>query len=490
MKFLRKLPSILTYAILFVQFCFLMPTHAALPTGRNGNIIPDLQTQNLLRSIQLVDKSVSTYFSGDEMTMARFYNPDTKEHSTERGSVWMYTASIEAVNAVLTSLKLQKENGNTILYDQHYNRYVDLLKKLFNNADYYLGTFTLTSFTQEKEWTVYAVDRVREKGKANVSRILNVYDDQMWLVRELLDAYHLTNDQVFLEKAEYLTAYVLDGWDSTLDEKGKEHGGIPWGPGYVTKHACSNGPMVSPLVWLQEIYKNKSDQIEHRYIDTKDIKSRRSKMVSKGDYYLSFAQKVYDWQKRYLLNNQGVYTDMMGDCSPDCSIAYETVHGTRYRANTFLKTAVGPSFSYNSGTMISGAADLYRVTKSKKYREDAQLLCQASFQYFAKIGKQIPAYYTYESSGFNNWFNGILLRGFFNNYRHDKKAGSYMESFQKNLDYGYDHFLKDGFLPTDLLAGWDADKNKNNVEAMFMFTYAAQYAILSQYEVEKKNKTK
>jgi len=60
-----------------------------------------------------------------------------------------------------------------------------------------------------------------------------------------------------------------------------------------------------------------------------------------------------------------------------------------------------------------------------------------------------------------------------------------MESFQKNLDYGYDHFLKDGFLPTDLLTGWDTDQNKNNLEGMFMFTYAAQYAILSQYELDK-----
>lgn len=60
-----------------------------------------------------------------------------------------------------------------------------------------------------------------------------------------------------------------------------------------------------------------------------------------------------------------------------------------------------------------------------------------------------------------------------------------MDSFQKNLDYGYDHFLKGGFLPTDLLTGWDSDQNKNNLEGMFMFTYAAQYAILSQYELDK-----
>lgn len=487
MKFSRKLKSVFVAAVsaLLVQYGTLTNAVANPLHEENPIRSSDLENQNLLRAIQLVDKSVATYFKGDGMAMGRFYNPDTKELSQERGSVWMYTAAIEAVNAILTGLKSQKDNGNATLYNQHYSRKVVLLKSLFENAAYYMGTFKLISFTQEKEWTVYAVDRVNEKGKANVTGILNVYDDQMWLVRELLDAYHLTDDSSFLEQAEYLTDYVLDGWDTTLDEKGLEHGGIPWGPGYVTKHACSNGPMVSPLVWLHEIYKGKNDKIEHRYIDVKDKKTRRVSKVKKSDYYLKFAQKVYDWQKRYLLNNQGVYTDMMGDCSPDCSIAYETVKGIKYRANTFLKSAVGPSFSYNSGTMLSGAADLYRVTKLKNYLEDAKLLSHASFDYFAKIGKQVPGYYSYESSGFNNWFNGILLRGFFNSYPLNKDTGIYLESFQKNLDYGYSKFLRDGFLPTDLLKGWDNDKEKNNLEGMFMFTYASQYAILSQYELSK-----
>ncbi|HBI90623.1 MAG TPA: hypothetical protein DDY75_22650, partial [Sphingobacterium sp.] len=217
--------------------------------------------QNLLRAIQLIDRSMDVYFSGEDFKMHRFYNPFTKVRSEETASVWMYSASIEAVNAVLSGLKKQQKVDNGKLYKMYYSRYVDLLAKLHANAAYYLGTFTLTSFTQHKEWTVYAVDRVREKGKANVTGVLNVYDDQMWLVRELLEAYHLTGQDRYLQEAEYLTAYVLDGWDCTLDEKGKEHGGIPWGPGYVTKHACSNAPIISPLVTLYEIYKNKGDQI-------------------------------------------------------------------------------------------------------------------------------------------------------------------------------------------------------------------------------------
>src|SRR5690606_40663265 len=102
------------------------------------------------------------------------------------------------------------------------------------------------------EWTVYGVNRGNSKGGAQVEGIENVYDDQMWLIREFLEAYKVTGNELFLEKAEYLTAYVLDGWDCTIDENGNEVGGISWGPGYVTKHACSNGPMISPLVWRSE----------------------------------------------------------------------------------------------------------------------------------------------------------------------------------------------------------------------------------------------
>ncbi len=105
------------------------------------------------------------------------------------------------------------------------------MQKLYNNADYYLGTFTLTSYTQTAEWTVYGVHRGDVKGgQAKVEGIENVYDDQMWLIRELLKSYKLTNNTNFLEKAEYLTAYILDGWDCTRDENGKEIGGITWPP--------------------------------------------------------------------------------------------------------------------------------------------------------------------------------------------------------------------------------------------------------------------
>jgi predicted alpha-1,6-mannanase (GH76 family) len=449
------------------------------------NTPTELSAQNLIRSMEIVDKAVSCYFTGSGMEMARYYNPYTESRLSEVGSVWMYTSSIEAVNAVLHGLKAFKDHGKAELYDKNFTRYTELLYKLYDNAAFYKGTYTLTSYTQTKSWSVYAVPRGQGKGAADVigdRNRNNVYDDQQWLVRELIEAYKLTANNTYLTEAEYLTDYVLDGWDCTLDNTGKENGGITWGPGYVTKHSCSNGPMVSPLVWLHELYKGKNDEITYRYIATD--KSRKTATVKKSDYYLDFAIRVYAWQKKLLLRPDGVYDDMMGGYDSE-NVVYETINGEKYRVNSRLRDRVGPAISYNSGSMLSGAADLYRATGDNTYLDDAKKLSDASFSAFAKLGETLTGYYTYDISGFNNWFNGVLMRGYVDVYPSYKTAGTAIDSFQKNLDYGYGNFIYKSFLPSNLLVGWSRDNNNNKVEGMFTFAFAAEYAILARYELEK-----
>lgn len=436
-----------------------------------------ISADDFYRGANLYDKALKHFFVSEQFIMYRYYNPFEQVRGGEKASVWMYTSAIEATNSLLRALYKHKDSISIrkVAY------YEGLLEKLYDNAAYYLGTFTYTSFTQTKEWTVYAVNRAEEKGKANVTGILNVYDDQMWLVRELLESYDLTQNSKYLEQAEYLTAYVLDGWDATRDEEGNEHGGISWGPGYVTKHACSNGPMISALVWLHELYKKKNDKVVYRYIDSRDRKTRKVKKLLKRDYYLMFAKKIYHWQKRHLLNDQGVYWDMMGQCAPDCQIRYEEVGGQRYRGHTQLLKATGKPYSYNSGTMLSGAADLYRATKQKDYLDDAKALAKASFLYFAKADKQLKGYYSFPTDGFNNWFHTVLLKGYTALLPYDPSVLTYVQAFRANLNYAYSNYYKDGILPRDLLGGWDKDSRKNNVEGMFMFSYVTQYALFATY---------
>lgn len=472
--------------LIFTVMCFLVAFTACGNHSDPDESLPSDENpakRNLSRSIQIVDKAISSYFVGDDMAMSRYYNPYTGVRSAEKGSVWMYTSSIEAVNAILEALKIQKEKGDSELYDKHYNRYVDLLAKLYAGAAFYKGTYTLTSYTQTREWSVYGVDRGAAKGMAAVDGIHNVYDDQQWLIRELLQAYKITGNSQYLSEAEYLTCYVLDGWDCVLDASGKEYGGITWGPGYVTKHSCSNGPFVSPLVWLYGIYKAKDDVVVYRYID-KDGSRKRINM-KKSDYYLKFAQAVYDWQKNNLMRPDGVYYDMMGGCDPSCDVAYEMVDGVQYRKHVDLHDKVGTAYTYNCGTMLSGAIDLYNATGNNQYLTDATQLTDASFSFFAQKDQTIKGYYTYPLSGFSTWFNGVLMRGYVDAYPLVRSAATGISTFQQNLDYGYEKFLHEGFLPTNLLVGWNIDANSNNMEGMFMFTFGAEYATLAKYELQK-----
>ncbi len=480
--------SKMTNKFISILFLLLMLIACDDTSGNNGDNTggepeQSIDSQNIIRAMTLVDNAVKNYFTGDGMAMARYYNPYTNSRSEEKGSVWMYTSSIEAVNAILHALETQKEHGNSELYNLHFDRYKLLLGKLYENAAYYKGTYTLTSYTQTKEWTVYGVNRSGSKGSANVEGVENVYDDQQWMIREMLEAYAVTGEANYLEHAEYLTDYVLDGWDCVPDNNGKEYGGITWGPGYTTKHSCSNGPMVSPLVWLYKIYKDKNDEITYRYIDT-DY-SRKTIQMKKSEYYLKFAKAVYEWQKTYLKRSDGVYDDMMGGCDPNCDVQYETINGSKYRKHANLRDRVGPPYSYNTGTMLSGASDLYSVTQDAIYLDDIEKMTRASFSYFAKKDANVPGYYTYEVSGFNNWFNGVLMRSYIDAYPYFNGASVCIATFQSNLDYAYDKFLYKESLPSNLLVGWNIDKSKNNVESMFIFTFAAEYANLARYEIEK-----
>lgn len=444
--------------------------------------------QNLKRAIALTDSTVKAFFTGI-MQMSRYYNPYYGSRG-DNTSVWMYCSSIEAVNAIMHSLRSLKDLGKPELYDDHFARYTTLLAKLYDGTQFYKGTYPapgLVSFTQTRQWTVYAVDRAASRGGANVTGRANVYDDQMWFIRELIEAYKQTNEQTYLAEAEYLAEYVLDGWDCTLDGNGQEHGGIPWGPGYVSKHSCSNGPFVSPLVWLHELYKGKPDQVTFKRIDASG--TRYSVTMNKADYYLHYAKAVYAWQKQNLLMNNFVYYDSYNSPSSGGGYPeYETVGGVQYRKYTPLRDKVGSALSYNSGSMLSGAADLYRATGESGYLTDMQKQTDASFTYFAKLGTKKPGYYTYtvgNVDGFNNWFNGVMMRGWVDVYPYYNGAGTAIQSFQDNLDYAYDNYLYKGFLPHDLLVGWSTKESDNKIGGMFCFTFAAEYALLAKYELEK-----
>jgi hypothetical protein len=81
--------------------------------------------------------------------------------------------------------------------------------------------------------------------------------------------------------------------------------------------------------------------------------------------------------------------------------------------------------------------------------------------------------------GFNAWFDNVLMRAYADADAANVET-SYpalaLQSFETNLDYAYDHYLRSGMLPINLLNGWnDGNKTKGFHQASF----ASEYALLA-----------
>jgi len=440
----------------------------------------------------MVDATMQHAFTGSATTLRMYdlYNTETQQGSGT-ADVWPYTAALEAHCSVIEALDALKDEAPELYQDNH-DRFVSRLKQLYNCLDYYRGTYTLNSYAQVRSWSIYGVHRGATKGSAAVTGIENVYDDQMWLCRELVRAYRLTGDDVYLAKAEYLANYCIDGWDCCLDQNGQEYGGITWGPGYNSKHSCSNGPLIQPLVWLYEIYKTDDEQEDLRYFYILPDGTRTNEMRRHSDVYLDFAKKIYAWQKQKLYNTAaGVYHDMLGAVTGE--IQYVGEGRNKYRDHVDTGNPTGTAYTYNTGTMLAGSAELYRITGEQNYLDDLNTVCQKAFTYFAK-GSRIDGvvYRTWPSDpkpeeGFNTWFDDVLMRAYvdaapYNTTVYNSKpyAQNALESFQQNLDYAYEHYNRSDMLPINLLEGWDATTGTPGMTKGFhQLAFASELAMLA-----------
>lgn len=452
----------------------------------------ELAARNLQRAVEMNEAIFSTMYDQRYHKLYFFFNAETgKRANDDVVSVWEFTAALEAVNSVLEGLTDMKES-NPELYETYYSKNVKRLESLYSDMNYYKGTFSLASYTGRNSWSPYGVHRANSTGAANVAGIENVYDDQMWIIRELIRAYHNTKVAKYLNRAEELTRYVLDGWDCTLKPNGEEYGGITWGPGYTSKHACSNSPIISPLVWLYEIYAN--GELADNGQDYYELNAEGVRVAvhkTKADYYLDFAKKIYAWQRKTLINSsRGVYYDGIWASTGD--ITTHTVDGVEYRDHVNSNAnPQGTYHTYNTGTMISGAADLYRVTKDEYYLEELETTATKAYTFFSPRTRVGNIFYfpmiTKEdrsvdpSKNGNPWFNQVLFRGFVAGEPYYSNITTYLMSYQAVLDYGYDNHLLQGILPINLLTGWtDSEKVKSSVQ--YSLSRVSEYALLVKFQ--------
>lgn len=437
--------------------------------------------RDLDRCKALVDavwqRTIRANNTGSSLYLTDTYNIEGRGSGNGISDVWPYTAVIEAHCSLLEALEAAKDIAPD-LYSQNFPIYTERLDQLIDNLEWYRGTYNLASYAvPEKSVSPFGVHRGGSRGHAAVAGIENVYDDQMWIARELIRAYLLTGKEDYLDKAVYLTDYVLEGWDCWRDSKGEEVGGITWGPGYNSKHACSNAPIIQPLVWLADIFTPTDETIDFSYRDTDN--NVVTETMPRGEHYLDFAKKIYDWQRRTLLNSSGCYADLIG-----AQHGYINVEDG-YRQTVPFGGVDRTQYSYNTGTMIAGAAELYRVTGDESYVRDMKTTSQASLTQFAKFQRSSNTYLfnTDEkaASGFNSWFNDVLMRSYADAFPYvDTYPKQGLESFEYNLDYAFDNHLKMDFLPINFLSGWGTE---TVTKGFHQSAFASEYGVLAKWRL-------
>lgn len=154
----------------------------------------------------------------------------------------------------------------------------------------------------------------------NGNTLINYYyDDMEWMALACLRAYEATNDAAFKDVVDLLWADIKNGWSADLG------GGIWWRKDNGSKNTPSNMPAAILAARLYRKFNNPQD--------------------------LQWAQQIYDWQKATL---------------------YDATSGWVYdNIDKNGNKNVSWKFTYNQGTFLGAAFELFKITGSSGYLNDA-----------------------------------------------------------------------------------------------------------------------
>ena len=162
----------------------------------------------------------------------------------------------------------------------------------------------------------------------------NVFvDDMEWIALAHIRMFETTKDTKYLKKAiQTYNDWIWSTWGP--EEEAPWFGGITWKTDVAkSKNACSNGPAALIAARL------------YNFCDAAGKSAKKQKQA-----YLNEAIKIYTWEKNNLFDRQigAVYDSMDGNGKI-----------TKW------------TFTYNSGTFLGAAHELYKITGDKQYLVDA-----------------------------------------------------------------------------------------------------------------------
>ena len=258
----------------------------------------------------------------------------------------------------------------------------------------------------------------------------NAYvDDMEWMVLTLIRMYEYTGEGHYLEKARTLyDKWIWSTWGP--DDKAPWYGGITWKTdASPSKNACSNGPAAIIAARLYRLTKG-------------DIGNK------KRYEYLSESMRIYAWLKERLFDKEsGAVYDHIND------------KGNVVRWN----------FTYNQGTFIGAAHELYDLTGDATYLHDA---LKAADHVIERMSNN-RGVLSDATSGDGALFHGIFFRYFvklINDERVDKEKRLKYHNYLTHLATV---MATNGINKTTMLYGgewWKTPADNDNVQLTAQLT--------------------
>lgn len=236
-------------------------------------------------------------------------------------------------------------------------------------------------------------------------------DDMEWIALAQLRMFESTKEEKYFAKAQQLyNDWIWSTWGP--EDEAPWYGGITWKTDVrKSKNACSNGPAAIIAARIYTMY----DQI------TDPGKKPRQE-------YLDEAVKIYTWLRDnlYVAAEGKVYDNM--------------------NAEGKLGRAV---FTYNQGTFIGAAHELYKITGQKQYLDEA--ITAASYVVDHMSGNE--GVLGNATTGDGGLFNGIFFRYFVKLINEPDLDYAVCEKFHRYITNCATIMAEQGINPQTMLYG-------------------------------------
>ncbi len=260
------------------------------------------------------------------------------------------------------------------------------------------------------------------------------YDDNSIVGISLIEAFHITNNSEYIQKAKRIVTFLQSGIDT------KFGGGLWWnedeknmeGNANSNKPACANGYAVLFLMQYYEV----CDPSEKTQV-------------------LNMAKELYIWLRTNLYD--GSTKCYWNDKNASGNINYTI-------------------WTYNTGVMIQNGIRLYKATGDQKYIDEAKESASGSYDYFIKVRNGVLSFPDHDP-----WFNTKLLRAYIDIAPYFKPAENYINTYFNFINYAYDHSrTAEGLFYED----WTGSSQKRYYLLLMQAAVVESYGAIALYRNE------